>query len=98
MANDGSQTLLTALNANGESAPVIWNRSRGQLDAWGAFGGGTLTLYHSPDEGTTWVISDAVSGFLTAPGAFEFDLAPGPIKVVLTGAAAPNVSAKVNRI
>lgn len=98
MANDGSQTLLTALAANGESAAVTWQRGRGQLDGWGTFGGGTLTLWYSPDGGTTWAVVDATNAILTASGGFEFDLSPCLVKVVLTGAAGPSLNAKVNRV
>lgn len=102
MANDGSQTLLTNLAANGETPCPwkTWHRGRGQFDAWGTFGGGSLSLYYSPDDGVTWIGINDANGLvvLTANGSFEFDCAAGPIKAVLTGATTPNVSAKVNRI
>ena len=71
------------------------------MAAQGDFGGGTLSLKFSLDNGTTWTLleDDPVSQ-LTAPGSFGFSSmkAGDPtyqLQLELTGASSPNLNVRV---
>lgn len=81
------------LTANGASAPVSWYGGPGSVAAWGTFGGGTVALQMSPDNGTTWINVDrSGDSFVTftAPGNGGFQLGLCLLRFNLAGATSPN--------
>lgn len=96
---------IDLLGANGIDADasgdaIGWNGGEGTLVVWAtAFGGGTVTLELSPDEGTTW-IAVGTETTLTANGAAGFKLAAGvQIRATLSGSAAADaVRARVFQV
>ncbi|UVO33789.1 hypothetical protein KUL72_19905 [Bradyrhizobium arachidis] len=82
------------LTANGASTPVPWSGGFGTVAAWGTFGGGTVTLQMSPDNGNTWINVDRSSDTyvtFTANGQGDFQLGLCLLRFNLTGATAPSV-------
>ncbi len=85
--------------------PELYDRgtlsSNGQTSAWdheggtafmvgeGTFGGGTLTLEFSPDDGITWV---ATGQTLTSDGIVSLALPRCQIRGSLAGATAPTLN------
>lgn len=66
----------------------------GTVTAWGSFGGGTVKLQMSPDDGVTWIDVDrAGDTYVTfsANGEGGFELGLCKLRFLLSGATAPNV-------
>lgn len=78
--------------ADGSSPEHIFPGGDGTVQADGDFGGGTLTLEVSSDEGTTYT-SGGTTVQLTAEGLFNFTLPSDGLRVRLTlsGATAPDI-------
>lgn len=96
--NDQAITLLSAVVANGSGSPIVWGGGEGQFTAFGSFGGGTVTLEWSPNNGTTWLPVDRSGDTyvtFTANGSGRFTLQPCLIRANLAGATSPNVNAIV---
>jgi len=83
-----------------------WRGGEGQLAAQGTFGGGTLSINFSTDDGSTWTLLKKVedasepSPTLTEAGAFAFksmrtDASSYRLQVALTGATGANITARV---
>lgn len=86
------------MTANGQSAAISWPGGRGVFTAWGAFGGGTIKLQQSPDDGATWIDLDRSGDTyctFTANGEGGFELHPCQLRVSLAGATAPNIQSGV---
>lgn len=83
------------LTANGASGSVPWYGGVGTVMVWGTFGGGTVTLQMSPDNGTTWWnvdrVGDTAFATFTANGEAGFRLGLCLLRFNLTGATAPSV-------
>lgn len=82
------------LTANGATTPVRWSGGIGSVAAWGTFGGGTVALQMSPDNGTTWMNVDRTSDTYvtyTAPGNGDFQIGLCLLRFNLTGATTPSV-------
>jgi hypothetical protein len=86
-----------ASNAN-STATLVQHRAEyttATLAAWGGFGGGTLTLRFSPDNGTTW-LDFPTPVTLTAPGSKQQTIPTGVlIRGELTGATGSTLSANL---
>jgi len=82
--------LLTNVAATGDA--VVWPGGRGCFTVYSAtFGGGTVKLQWSPDDGTTWLDVDKSGDTyvtLTAVGAGNFDLPPCKIRANVATATA----------
>ena len=82
------------LTANGASTPAPWSGGVGTVAAWGTFGGGTIALQMSVDNGVTWMnvdrSGDSYVSF-SAPGNGGFQLGLCQLRFNLTGATSPNV-------
>lgn len=88
--------ILTNAATNGASPPVAVREDAmdAVAAAWGDFGGGTVTLEHSPDEGVSWIP-------LHSFGAEEVkavDVPHGLMRANVSGATSPNVSLRVDGI
>lgn len=82
------------LTANGASASVPWRGGIGSVAAWGNFGGGTVSLQMSPDNGTTWINVDRSGDTYvtyTANGQGDFQLGLCLLRFNLAGATTPNI-------
>ncbi len=97
----GSVTT-TNITADG-GYEVTWPGGNGQVSAQGTFGGGTLSLEFSLDDGTTWTLLKKVETAtdpdptLTENGSFVFwslpTSAPGyRLRLTLAGATTPNIN------
>lgn len=90
------QSLFSNRATNGSGDPVDWLGGTGSFRAWGEFGGGTVKLQASFDEGTTYV--DVEGASLTAGGVKNFRLPVCKLRADLSsasGSPSPNVTAKV---
>ena len=70
------------------------------LIAWGGFGGGTVTIQISPDQGTTWLVAKACDGSpltFTEPGtiALEWLAADLNFRAELTGSTSADVTVEL---
>ena len=90
MANSSFTKVFDGVSANGNSTALNWPGGVGQMVVEGTWGGGTVKLQVSPDDGTTWV---AVGGdsTITADGVVNFDLNSCDIRLNLSGATAPSL-------
>lgn len=82
-------------SADGNGASQQLNhRNAFDIDAWGTWGSGTLTVQYSPDNGTTWITVSGVS--LTANGSATMGGVPGDLfRPVLAGATNPSLTVKL---
>lgn len=82
---------------------VTWPGGNGQVSGQGTFGGGTLSLEFSLDDGTTWTLLKKVETAtdpdptLTENGSFVFWSAPTSapgyrLRLTLAGATTPNIN------
>lgn len=86
------------MTTNTSSAAIKWDGGRGVFMAWGTWGGGTLTLQMSPDDGTTWVNVDRTGDTfctLTANGQGGFELPKCQLRVTLAGSTAASINSGV---
>lgn len=89
---------FATLAATGNTAAIAWPGGRGVFTAWGTFGGGTLTLQQSPDDGATWINVDRTGDTyvtFTANGEGGFELGECQLRVSLTGATTPSIQSGV---
>jgi hypothetical protein len=83
------------------SAELTFPGGEGQVAAQGTFGGGTIALEFSLDDGTTWTtLEDEPAATLTADGSFGFksmrtDAASYRLRVTLSSATSPNINVRV---
>jgi len=97
MSNKQQQayTLLTAAaNGTGSAVPGFFT-DKASLYVSGTFGGATVTLEASPDDGTTWVPVNGVS--VTAATVLTIDLVATQVRGVVTGGTAEAVDAQIIR-
>lgn len=83
------------ISADGNGAAVILtHRCAFQIDAYGTWGGGTLTLQYSPDNGSTWITIPGIS--LTANGNTGSlgGVFGDQIRTVMTGSTSPSLTIK----
>ena len=78
---------------NGQSGSAIWPGGNGSLLAQGDFDSGTLIAQFSIDGGTTWTALTGVS--LTAAGNDEFETGTCLVRMSLSGATAPDITARL---
>lgn len=88
--------IETTLIANGSTSSAAYN-SLGRATFWasGTFGGGTVTLECSRDNGTTWISCDRGGTTITtftsnSVGNFQLN-GQYLIRVTLSGATSPNI-------
>ena len=88
--------LFTVQAANGNSASVGLPDGGAEYTAyaWGGFAGGTITIYVSPDNGTTW-ISTAVT--FAAAGKADLKLNATHVRATLAGAGAATLNLRLFR-
>ena len=82
------------LTADGVTPAHAWYGGRGNVTAWGNFGGGTLTLEMSPDMGTTWINVDRPGDTyvtFSANGGGDFELGLCLLRASLAGSTNPNL-------
>ena len=91
------QTVLTAAAVTG--AAFGSNDTLNTCVIYGTWDGATATLEISPDDGTTWIVVDAINATLTANGAFDFMAAAGFLyRIAISGAGAgTSLSSKVSQ-
>jgi hypothetical protein len=95
MTIESDIALFSAQAASGNGASARWHGGRGVFAAYGTFGGGTVKLQWSPDDGTTWLDVDNGTSYVTftANGSGGFELPNCLIRASLSGATSPSVSA-----
>lgn len=77
--------LFSARTSNGASPAVEWPGGLGTYYAGGIFGGATVTLETSFDQGATWLaLADAA---LTQQGAVNFQLPNVLLRAVVSNAS-----------
>lgn len=89
---------FATLVAAGNSAALAWPGGRGVFTAWGTFGGGTLKLQQSPDDGTTWIDVDRSGDTFvtfTVNGEGGFELGECTLRVSLSGGAGHSIQSGV---
>ncbi|MEQ8746956.1 hypothetical protein [Pyruvatibacter sp.] len=86
--------LFTNRTTNGTSAATHWHGGEGTFFAHGTFDGGTVVLEASFDNGTNWIIVGPDATF-TAPGAGNFRIGLCKLRVSLSGATSPDVTAGI---
>ena len=64
MANTSLKKIFDGQTSDANSASEAWPGGVGQMVGAGTWGGGTLKIQMSPDDGTTWV---DIGGWLTDP-------------------------------
>ena len=79
--------LLSNASDNGDGVVIDWNGNGvpGTLQLSGEFGGATVTINGSIDEGVNYD-SPANGQFITAEIVY-FDMAPGKVKATISGAS-----------
>jgi len=85
-------------NASATGNAVDWGGGRGDFTAYGTFGGATVALQFSPDDGTTWINVDPSGSTyvtFTTAGVGGFELPKGQIRAAITGGIGVSVSATV---
>lgn len=91
MANSSLKQIFDGQSSDANASSESWPGGVGQMVGAGTFGGGTLKLQMSPDDGTTWVdINDAS---ITAAGVKNFELNSCDIRLVLTGSTGADLDA-----
>ena len=90
MANSSLTKVFDGVTTNSSSDSVDWPGGVGQMVVEGTWGGGTVKLQMSPDDGTTWV---AIGGdaSITADGVVNFDLNACDLRLNLSGSTAANL-------
>ena len=88
--------------ADGSGAAQSLKFSWGTIDCYGTFDSGTVTLYQSPDEGTTWIaMVDEFGSALafSSNGSANFHRAPGvQIRATVSGSSeSTDVTCEVRR-
>lgn len=87
--------LLSAASATGTGKR--WIGGRAAFVAWGTFGGATVALEVSPDNGTTWVAVEGArtaATSLTAAGTVVADVPAGlMVRASIAGGTGVSVSA-----
>lgn len=83
--------LTANLTDNGSTAVIDWDGGVGYYAAHGTFGGGTLKLEYSFDNGGNYIPSES-SGWLASAAGKQFHLPPCKLRMTLSGAASPNLS------
>jgi hypothetical protein len=82
------------LTANGATDSISWYGGPSTVAAWGNFGGGTVTLQMSPDNGVTWIDVDRTGDTFvsfTGDGIGGCTLGPCLLRFSLAAATAPSV-------
>jgi hypothetical protein len=92
--------LLTDAAETGDA--VEWSGGRGAFSVYsGTFGGATVTLQWSPDDGSTWLAVDASGDTFTtktAAGSGNFELPPCLVRAAVTGGTPSGLNASVHGI
>lgn len=89
-----SIALLSAASTGaGVASTLPGGPGKFEVYAWGTFGGATVKLEASPDNGTTWI--DVAS--FTANGRSIVEVAAPLIRGEVVGGTAPSVSLKLFR-
>ncbi len=85
------------ITANGVTSPIVFPGGMGNVQAAGTFGGGTLKLQYSVDNGVTYVDGD-VDSELTADGAYNFTLPSCLVRYDFSGGGSINVAVKTRKV
>ena len=92
--------MTHTFTADGSEA-LEWRGGEGQVAAQGTFGGGTLSLQFSLDNGSTWTnLEDDPASTIAANGSFAFrsmktDPESYKLRLNLSGATSPNLKVRV---
>lgn len=84
------KNLIGTFTANGNSAAMTFQGGKLYVGATGTYGGGTLNLYASFDDGATYV--KVPNSSLTAELMYIAELPDCRVRLVLTGATSPSIS------
>ena len=91
-------TVAFTTDGQGDVSSFGYNGGKRTFVAYGDFGGGTLKLQYSPDEGTTW-IDEGSNSELTANGDFSMDadnVSAGILyRLDLSGSTSPSLTVKI---
>ena len=86
---------IPQLTVDGSTAVLAWVGGLGTLAGYGAFGGGSLSLEVSYDEGTTY-FAVGTDTTITADGHGNFDLPHGVLlRGTLSGSTGPNILVEI---
>jgi hypothetical protein len=96
-SNEGSRSLrMSVLNVDftlsADGSTADWNvpvSTQYMFYAVGTFGGGTLSLECSPDNGTTWFTVDHLP---SAGRLIRYLVSGETVRITLTGATTPTIS------
>lgn len=80
-------------NASVTGSAITWQGGRGFLTAVGTFGGTSLQLQYLGPDGITWV---PVGSAITAAASAAVDVAPGRIRMAVTGGTPSGLYADIN--
>jgi hypothetical protein len=86
------------ITSNTTTSDIVWPGGRGVFTAFGTFGGGTYKLQVSFDDAATWIDVDRSGDTyctFTANGSGGFELPKCRVRVNVSGATAPTVTAGV---
>lgn len=89
---------FTRFTADGQSGAINWPGGRGVFAAFGTFGGGTIKLQVSYDDGATWIDADRSGDTFvtfTANGSGGFELPRCQIRTSLSGSTSPSINSGV---
>lgn len=93
---NANYTLFSAQTSTGNGSAQDWNGGDGVFAVWGAFGGTTVKLQWSPDDGSSWLDVDRSGDTFvtfTSAGSGGFSLPQCKIRAVATGGAGLNINA-----
>ena len=87
-------------DATSTAYPFMFPNKRGQFCAYGTWNGATMTLYYSPDGGTTYIIAKDSLGnniALTADGSVIIDAPVGELMrcILSNDGASTSLSAEI---
>lgn len=82
-----------SLAADGQTTKVYFSGGRGTMTVFGTFGGGTVKLQRSVDNGTTWI--DVSGASVTANGQTNFEFSACYLRADLSGATTPSVTVEI---
>lgn len=89
------RTINATLSADGSTTVITWRGGMGTYAAYGTWGGGTLKLEASFDNGSTY-ISLGTDGELTADGAANFEVPGGVyLRATLSSSTSPSLKVEI---
>jgi hypothetical protein len=91
-------SMKWTISSNTSTSGIVWPGGRGVFTVFGTFGSGTYKLQASYDDGTTWMDVDRSGDTyctFTTNGSGGFELPKCQVRVNVSGATSPSVTAGV---